>query len=206
MDMKKPTIIAFDLEGTLMPEMWIEVADHTGIDALRKTTADTPDYDALMKLRIDALREHKVTFSDICEVLKKTQAYEGARELLEWVRTHTGVQPVIISDTFYQFSVSVMHTLGEPMIFCNTLTIGSDGFIEGYERRQEDQKRAVVKSLKAMNFNVITIGDSFNDTTMFEEADAAAFFRAGDKVKGEFPQYDTFENYEELKEFISSHL
>jgi phosphoserine/homoserine phosphotransferase len=206
MQKKQQTIVAFDLEGTLMPEMWIEIAEKKGIEELRKTTADIADYEELKKLRVDILAKHRITLAEMQNIIKETHVYEGAKELLEWVSTHEGVQPVIISDTFYQFAAPMMKKLGDPMIFCNTLLVDDGGYVVGYERRQGDQKRAVVKALRDMKFKVIAVGDSFNDTSMFEEADKAAFFRVGKTVREQFPQYPAFETYVELEDFFLENI
>ncbi|MCK5027529.1 MAG: bifunctional phosphoserine phosphatase/homoserine phosphotransferase ThrH [Candidatus Pacebacteria bacterium] len=206
MQNKQPIIVAFDLEGTLMPEMWVEIAEHKGIEELRKTTADIADYNELKALRVKALAKHGIALADMQSIIEETKVYKGAWELLKWVNEQEGVQPVIVSDTFYQFVIPVIKKLGNPMIFCNTLTVNNEGYVVGYERRQEDQKRAVVRSFHDMNFKVIAIGDSFNDAAMFEDADAAAFYRANDVVREQFPQYRSFQTYNDVKEFISQHI
>ncbi len=206
MQSKQPVIVAFDLEGTLMPEMWIEIAESKGIEDLRKSTADIEDYDELKALRVEVLAKHGITLADMQSVTEKTEVYEGARELLKWVSVQEGVQPIIVSDTFYQFVSPVMKKLDNTTIFCNLLTVDSDGYVVGYERRQKDQKRAVVRSFRDMKFKVIAIGDSFNDIAMFEAADVSAFYRAGELVRERSPQYESFQTYDEVKKFISAHI
>ena len=187
-----------DLEGVLVPEIWINVAERTGIDALRITTRDEPDYDVLMKRRLEILARHGLTLADIQEVIGGLTPLEGAREFLEWLRER--FQVLILSDTFYEFAAPLMRQLGWPTLFCHRLGVDADGRIADYHLRQPDQKRRAVQAFHGLNFRVIAAGDSYNDTAMLGEADAGILFQPPDNVVREFPQFPVTRSYAELRE------
>lgn len=189
-------IACLDLEGVLVPEIWINVAEKTGIDALRATTRDIPDYDELMTQRLRILDEHKLTIRDIQDVIENMGPLPGAREFLDELRHH--FQVIILSDTFYDFAAPLMKQLGHPTLFCHRLDIDPAGRVADYCLRMPDQKREAVKALHRLNFKVIAAGDSYNDTTMLGEADAGILFCPPQNVIDEFPQFPVTINYEEL--------
>ena len=189
-------IACLDLEGVLVPEIWIGVAEHTGIDALRATTRDVPDYDVLMRQRLDLLEKHGLGLDEIQQVIAGMAPLDGASDFLRWLKER--FQVIILSDTFYEFSHPLMRQLDFPVLFCHRLEI-EDGRIAGYRLRQMDPKRQSVKALHALNFRVIAAGDSYNDTTMLEEADAGILFRAPASVVEEFPQYPAVNSFQELR-------
>ncbi|MCP4006948.1 MAG: bifunctional phosphoserine phosphatase/homoserine phosphotransferase ThrH [bacterium] len=189
-------IACLDLEGVLIPEIWINVAERTGISELRRTTRDEPDYDKLMKYRLGILDEHGLGIAQIQEVIDTLDPLEGAPEFLDWLRE--GFQPIILSDTFYQFAAPLMRKLGHPTLFCHDLEIESDGRISNYRLRMPDQKRAAVESIRALNFNVIATGDSYNDTSMLSAAHAGILFCPPENVVREFPQFPVTSGYDEL--------
>ena len=191
-------IACLDLEGVLIPEIWINVAERTGIDALRRTTRDEPDYDKLMQYRLGILDEHGISLGQIQEVIDGMGPLEGAAEFLDWLRARA--QVIILSDTFYQFAQPLMRQLGYPCLFCHALEVNSEDRITGYALRIDDGKRRAVESLRALNFRVVASGDSYNDTTMLGVADAGILFRPPDNVIEEFPQYPVCRSYEELKQ------
>ena len=194
-------IACLDLEGVLVPEIWIGFAEKTGITELRATTRDIPDYDVLMNQRLKLLKENKLGLSDIQEVISTMSPMEGAVDFVAWLKER--FQLVILSDTFYEFSEPLMRQLNFPTLFCHRLIVDSNGFITDYKLRQKDPKRQCVKAFHNLNFRVIASGDSYNDTTMLSEAEAGILFRAPRNVVDEFPQYPSVENYEDLKkEFI----
>ena len=196
-------IACLDLEGVLIPEIWIGFAEKTGITELRATTRDIPDYDVLMKQRLKLLKENKLGLSDIQEVISTMSPMEGAVDFVAWLKER--FQLVILSDTFYEFSEPLMRQLNFPTLFCHRLIVDSNGFITDYKLRQKDPKRQCVKAFHNLNFRVIASGDSYNDTTMLSEAEAGILFRAPRNVVDEFPQYPSVENYEDLKkEFIKA--
>lgn len=191
------TIACLDLEGVLVPEIWINVAERTGIDALRATTRDIPDYDELMQQRLGILEENQLGLPDVQEVIAGMGPLDGAKDFLDWLKSE--FQVVILSDTFYEFAAPLMKQLDYPTLFCHRLEIDSDsGKIVNYHLRQKDQKREAVKAFHSLNFKVIAAGDSYNDTTMLEEADAGILFRPPDNVIEEFPQFPVTQNYEEM--------
>ena len=194
-------IACLDLEGVLIPEIWIGFAEKTGIDELRATTRDIPDYDVLMRQRLRLLQEHQLGLHDIQEVIAKMAPLDGAKDFLTWLKAH--FQVVILSDTFYEFSHPLMRQLDFPALFCHRLVADDKGAIIDYKLRQKDPKRQCVKAFHALNFRVIASGDSYNDTTMLSEADAGILFQAPDNVIEEFPQFPSVENYEELKQEFS---
>ncbi len=196
-------IVCTDLEGVFVPEIWISVAEKTGIEELRLTTRDIPDYDVLMQKRLAILDERKLRLEDITSVIATMDPLDGAVDFLDWLRSRT--QVVVVSDTYVQFAGPLMAKLGMPTLFCNSLTIGPDGSIEGYNLRQTDGKRQVARSMKALNYNVIAMGDSYNDISMLREADAGILFRPPDNVCDEFPEFPEFpvtDSYGALKKTL----
>jgi phosphoserine/homoserine phosphotransferase len=190
-------IACLDLEGVLVPEIWINVAERTGIDELRRTTRDEPDYDVLMRYRLEILERHELGIERIQEVIETLDPLPGAVEFVDWLRER--FQVIVLSDTFYQFASPLMRKLGFPTLFCHDLEIGDDGRIRNYRLRMPDQKRASVKALAGVAFKTIAAGDSYNDTTMLSEADAGILFRPTDNVIAEFPQFPVTRSYEELR-------
>jgi phosphoserine/homoserine phosphotransferase len=195
--MRVMEIACLDLEGVLVPEIWIGFAEKTGIDELASTTRDIPDYDVLMKQRLALLDQHGLGLPDIQEVISTMAPMPGAKEFIDWLKER--FQIIILSDTFYEFSQPLMRQLDFPTLFCHRLVADENGRIVDYKLRQKDPKRQSVKALHGLNFRVIASGDSYNDTTMLEEADAGILFRAPANVIEEFPQYPAVESYEELR-------
>ena len=194
-------IACLDLEGVLIPEIWIGFAEKTGIEELRATTRDIPDYDELMKQRLRILRSHNLGLTDIQQVIATMAPMEGALNFINWLKEN--FQLVILSDTFYEFSKPLMRQLDFPTLFCHRLVIDDRDRITDYRLRQKDPKRQCVRAFRGLQFRVIASGDSYNDTTMLSEADAGILFRAPENVKSEFSQYPSVETYDELKnEFI----
>jgi len=189
-------IICLDLEGVLIPEIWISFAEKTGIEQLRLTTRDIPDYDVLMNKRLSILREHRLGLHEIQEVIDQLDPLPGARDFLDRLREE--FQVILLSDTFYEFAMPLMRKLGWPTLFCHKLSVAQDGSISNYLLRITDPKRKAVKSLHELNFKVIASGDSYNDTNMLAEADAGILFCAPDNVIREFPQFPLASTYEEL--------
>jgi phosphoserine / homoserine phosphotransferase len=190
-------IVCLDLEGVLVPEVWINFAERTGIPELRLTTRDIPDYDQLMQGRIRILAEHKLGLAQIQEVISAMDPMPGAHEFLD--RLRQDFQVVILSDTFYEFGMPLMRKLGMPTLFCHRLDVAGDGSIRGYRLRQPDPKRKAVAAFKSLNYRILAAGDSYNDTSMLSEADAGVLFRAPPNVVREFPQFPLTESYEELE-------
>ncbi len=195
-------IACLDLEGVLVPEIWINVAERTGIAALRRTTRDEPDYDKLMRYRLEILEANDLGITQIQEVIAGLAPLDGAVEFLEWLRSRW--QVVILSDTFYQFARPLMEKLGHPTLFCHDLEIDAGGRVRGYRLRMDDQKRQSVRALSALNFRTIAAGDSYNDASMLAEADAGILFRPPDNVIEEFPQYPVTQSYDELRRAFSA--
>ncbi|MEZ5277302.1 MAG: bifunctional phosphoserine phosphatase/homoserine phosphotransferase ThrH [Opitutaceae bacterium] len=191
----KQSIVTLDMEGVLTPEIWIAVAERTGIDALRLTTRDEPDYDKLMRHRLKHLAAHQITLSRIQEVIGGLAPLAGAVDFLDFLRRDT--QVIILSDTFEQFAQPLMRQLNWPTLFCHRLIVEADR-ITGYQLRMPDQKRHSVLALKQIHFNVIAAGDSFNDTTMLAAADHGFLFKSPDNVAKAFPQFPALEKYEDL--------
>jgi phosphoserine/homoserine phosphotransferase len=189
-------VACLDLEGVLVPEIWINVAERTGIDALRRTTRDEPDYDVLMQGRIEILAKHGIGISQIQEVIGGMGPMPGAREFLDWLRERH--QVVILSDTFYQFAAPLMRQLGYPTLLCHDLVIEGDR-VTGYRLRQPDAKRQVVNALRGLHFQTIAAGDSYNDTAMLGAAHAGILFMPPDNVVAEFPQFPVTRDYEALR-------
>lgn len=192
-------VLCLDLEGVLIPEIWQAVADHTGIDALRKTTRDVPVYDDLMQQRLDVLREHDLSLGLIQEVIHALEPLPGAPEFLGWARQH--FQVAIVSDTFYQFAMPLMARLGWPTLLCHRLVIEDDRIVD-YRIRQPDPKRRTVQAFRSLNYRVLAAGDSYNDVSMLEEADAGFFYRAPDNVRAEFPEYPCADDYDALRRLL----
>ena len=197
-------IVCSDLEGVFVPEIWINVAEKTGIEELRLTTRDIADYDVLMKRRLSILDENNLKIDDIKSVIATMNPLDGAVEFLNWIRSRT--QIIVVSDTFDQFARPLMEKLGWPTLFCHTLSIAPDGFISDYILRQKDAKREAIISLKTLNYNTIAMGDSYNDITMLKEADNGILFNPPDNVKNEFPEFPVTFSYEELKSVIEKIL
>lgn len=197
------TIVTLDLEGVLVPEIWIAFAEKTGIEALRRTTRDEPDYDVLMQYRLGILKENNFKLSDIQNVIGGLAPLDGAKHFLDALRAKT--QVVILSDTFLQFATPLMRQLDWPVIFCHHLEVEQD-VVENYCLRQPDQKRKSVEAFRSLNFKVIAAGDSYNDTTMLGAADHGILFRSPDNVKAEFPQYPAVEEYADLMALIDERL
>ena len=189
-------ITCLDLEGVLVPEIWIAFADAVGIPELRRTTRDEPDYDKLMKYRINILKEHGLGLKEIQDTIAKIAPLPGAKEFLDELRSCT--QAIILSDTFEQFAAPLMKKLGLPTIFCNTLEVAPDGEITGYKMRCDKSKYTTVKALQSCGFETIASGDSFNDLGMIEASKAGFLFRTTDKIKADYPQYQAFTEYSEL--------
>lgn len=195
----RPTMITLDLEGVLVPEIWIAVAERTGIDELRRTTRDEPDYDVLMKYRLALLGEHGLTLSLIQDVIAGLEPLDGARDFLDDLRSRT--QVVLLSDTFEQFARPLMRQLGWPAILCHRLVVENDRIVD-YRLRQADQKRRSVEAFHSLGYRVIAAGDSYNDTSMLLEADCGFLFHAPDNVIAEFPQFPAIDTYDELADRI----
>lgn len=200
---RQQTIVTLDLEGVLVPEIWIAVAEQTGIEALRRTTREEPDYDKLMAYRLDILAENGLTLSRIQEVIAGLEPLPGAAAFLDELRTRT--QLVILSDTFEQFAAPLMVHLGMPAIWCHSLDIADDRVV-GFRRRMPEAKQAAVAALHGLNFRVIAAGDSYNDTTMLLAADAGFLFHAPDNVRAEFPMLPALDTYDELLDAITAAL
>jgi phosphoserine/homoserine phosphotransferase len=190
-------VACLDLEGVLTPEIWIGVAERTGIPELRRTTRDEPDYDKLMRFRIELLARRGLGLGDIQDVIAGLEPLEGACEFLAWLRERH--QVLVLSDTFYQFAAPLMRKLGWPTLFCHDLEIDARGRISGYRLRMRDQKRASVEHLRELRFQTIAAGDSYNDTTMLAAAHAGILFRPPPNVQAEFPQFPVAQTYAELR-------
>ena len=202
--MKQQTIVTLDLEGVLVPEIWIAFAEKTGIEQLKLTTRDIPDYDELMTGRLAILNEHGLKLADIQEVIGTLAPLEGAKAFLDELRSIT--QVVILSDTFLEFAKPLMEQLAWPTIFCHDLEIDAEGRVTKYRLRQPDQKRKAVAAFRSLNYRVIAAGDSYNDTTMLGEADTGFLFHSPDTVKAEIPQFRSAEEYDELMGLIRGEL
>ena len=198
------TIVTLDLEGVLVPEIWIAFADKTGIPELRRTTRDEPDYDVLMQGRLRILDEHGLKLRDIQEVIGTLQPLEGAKAFLDELRSRT--QVIILSDTFAEFAQPLMRQLGWPTLFCHQLEVDGAGRIVNYRLRQPNQKQLSVAALKSLNYKIIAAGDSFNDTTMLGEANVGFFFHAPQNIIAQFPQFRPFDRYEDLLAAITAEL
>ncbi|GAB6096407.1 bifunctional phosphoserine phosphatase/homoserine phosphotransferase ThrH [Desulfatiferula olefinivorans] len=195
-------IICSDLEGVFVPEIWINVARKTGIEDLKLTTRDIPDYDVLMKRRLAILDDKGLTLKDITDVIATIDPLPGAREFMDWMRSVT--QLIVVSDTFLQFAGPLMKKLGMPTLFCHELLIDGGGRIAGYRLRQADAKRKTVMGLKSMNYKVIAFGDSYNDVNMLKEADRGFLFCPPQNVIDEFPQFPVTTDYDQLRGHIEN--
>ncbi len=193
-------IVCLDLEGVLVPEIWIAFAERTGIPELRRTTRDEPDYDKLMRGRLELLRRHGLGLADIRKVIAGMRPEPGAKEFLDALRQ--SYQVVILSDTFYEFAMPLMAQLGMPTLFCHRLEADAQGFVSAYHLRMPEQKRAGVESFRALRFKVIAAGDSYNDTAMLSAADAGILFRPPQNVVAEFPQFPAVYEYPALRAAI----
>ena len=189
-------ITCLDLEGVLVPEIWIAFAEASGIPELKRTTRDEPDYDKLMRWRIGILKEHGLGLKEIQETIEKIDPLPGAKEFLDELRSLT--QVIIISDTFTQFAKPLMKKLGWPTLFCNSLEVADDGEITGFKMRVEQSKLTTVKALQSIGFETIASGDSYNDLGMIQASKAGFLFRSTDKIKADYPQIPAYETYEEL--------
>lgn len=199
-----PALIASDLEGVFVPEIWIAVAEKTGIDRLRLTTRDVPDYNVLMQGRMQLLHEHGLKLRDIQDVIATIDPMPGAHEFLTWLRGET--QLIILSDTFYEFAMPLMAKLGQPTLFCHSLITDAHGMIDRFALRQPDSKTAAVRAFKQLGFQVLAMGDSYNDTGMLAAADHGILFRPSANVVAAFPQFAVLEEYMPLRDAISAFL
>lgn len=197
-------IVCLDLEGVLVPEIWIAFAEETGIPELKRTTRDEPDYDKLMNYRINILKEHGLGLKEIQETIAKIDPMPGAKEFLDELREIT--QVIIISDTFTQFAGPLMKKLGYPTIFCNSLEVAEDGEITGFKMRIENSKLTTVKALQSIGYDTIASGDSHNDLGMIKASKAGFLFRSTDEIKKEYPELPAFETYDELVDAIKEAL
>lgn len=194
-------IACLDLEGVLIPEIWIAFAEKTGIEGFNRTTRDEPNYDVLMNYRLNLLREHNLGINEIQAVIATLEPLQGAVAFVDWLRER--FQMVILSDTFYEFASPLMKPLGYPTLLCHQLECADDGTVLNYQLRQANPKRQSIVALKSLYYRTIAAGDSYNDTTMLMEADAGILFQAPDNVVNEFPQFPSVHTYEDLKlEFI----
>ena len=197
-------VVCPDFEGILVPEIWINVAEKAGIEELRLTTRDVPDYDQLMRGRLEILKRVNLKIRDIQEIIQSMEPLDGALEFLEWIRER--FQIILVSDTFVEFADPLLEKLNRPTLFCNSLIIDADGTIADYQLRQRDGKRHVVEALRGLGFEVIGIGDSYNDSTMLEAANHGILFRPPQNIKNEFPHFPVIETYEELKLVLKGYL
>ena len=197
-------IVCLDLEGVLVPEIWIAFSEASGIPELRRTTRDEPDYDKLMRFRLEILREHKLGLKDIQATIATIDPMPGAKEVLDTLRSET--QAIILSDTFTQFASPLMKKLGWPTIFCNELEVGADGMITGYRIRVEKSKLSTVKALQSVGFETIAAGDSFNDLDMIMASKAGFLFRSTEQIRKDHPELPACETYDELLALIRGAL
>ncbi len=197
-------IVCLDLEGVLVPEIWIAFSKASGIPELKRTTRDEPDYDKLMKWRIGILKEHGLGLKEIQDTIKTIDPLPGAKEFLDKLRSIT--QVIIISDTFTQFATPLMEKLGWPTIFCNSLEVADNGEITGFKMRIENSKLSTVKALQSIGYDTIASGDSFNDLAMIEASKAGFLFRSTDQIKADYPQFKAFEEYDDLFDAIKMEL
>ena len=197
-------IVCLDMEGVLVPEIWIAFSEVSGIPELRRTTRDEPDYEKLMYWRMDILRQHGLGLKEIQDVIAKIDPLPGAKEFLDDLRTDT--QVVILSDTFDQFAMPLMKKLGYPSLYCNTLVIDDEGFLSGMKMRCEHSKLTTVKALQSCGFDTIAAGDSYNDLEMIQASKAGFLFRTTDKIKADYPQIPAFAEYDEFLKAIRSAL
>lgn len=193
-------IACFDLEGVLVPEIWIAFAEATGIPELKRTTRDEPDYDKLMRFRLNTLKEHGLKLKDVQNTIAAIDPFDGAKEFLDTLRTE--MQVILLSDTFTEFAAPLMQKLGWPTIFCNSLEVAEDGEITGFRMRVQDSKRTTVKGLQAIGFDTIATGDSFNDLGMIEASSAGFLFRTTPQIHAAHPEVPAFTEYSDLLEAI----
>lgn len=196
--------ICSDLEGVWVPEVWINVAQKTGIDELKLTTRDIKDYDELMQYRLKILDKHNLKLKDIQDVIATIKPMDGAKEMIDWLKTQTRF--IIVSDTFTQFAEPLMQQLGWPTLFCHNLEVDENDRIVNYHLRQKDPKRQVVKALNGLKYEVIAFGDSYNDVTMLEEADKAFLFKAPQNVIDDYPQFPVANNYDEMRKLLNKFM
>lgn len=197
-------VVCLDMEGVLVPEIWIAFANEVGIPELKRTTRDEPDYDKLMKYRLDILKEHNLGLKEIQTVIEKIDVMDGAKEFLDELRGLT--QVIILSDTFEQFAAPLMKKLGMPTIFCNTLEVAENGEITGYKMRCEKSKLTTVKALQSCGFDTIAAGDSFNDLGMILNSKAGFLFKSTEQIKKDYPSLQAFEEYDQLLNAIKAVL
>lgn len=191
-------VICSDLEGVWIPEIWINVAKKTGIEALKLTTRDIKDYDELMTYRLKILKENNITLKDIQDVIATLKPLEGAYDMIKWLQSQSRV--IIVSDTFAEFADPLMKQLGYPTLFCHSLVVDEKNMIVDYKLRQEDPKRQVVKALQSLKYEVIAFGDSYNDMTMLEQAEKAFLYKPPQVVIDDYPQYQVATNYSEMRD------
>ncbi|MGM0629240.1 MAG: bifunctional phosphoserine phosphatase/homoserine phosphotransferase ThrH [Patescibacteria group bacterium] len=194
-------ILCSDLESVFLPELWIEVAQITGIEELKTTTRDVPDLDDLMKKRLEALKENNIGIDEIKDIMSKSEPLEGAVETLNWLRERLPV--IILSDAFWELVQPLVEKLKYPTIICNSLKVNNDGLISGYNIR-EDGKKRTVRSFQGLDMKTIAMGDSYNDVKMISEADIGFFFNASEKTAADFPEYPSIKDYEHLKKYLNS--
>ena len=204
MKIAQPTLLASDLEGVLIPEIWVAVAEKTGIEQLFLTTRDIADYDELMNLRLRTLTKHHITLADVHAVIATVEPLPGAVAMINWIRAQT--QLIVITDSFYEFLTPLLPKLGYPTIFAHSLQSDNQGMLTGYKLRQPQGKRKAVQALKEIGFRVMAFGDSYNDTAMLAEADFGALFMPPANVIAEFPQFPVANDYAELKTLASKFL
>jgi phosphoserine/homoserine phosphotransferase len=197
-------VVCPDLEGILVPEIWISVAEKTGIQELRLTTRDIPDYDELMRGRLEILKRANLKITDIQDIIQSMEPLDGALEFLQWIRQRSHI--ILVSDTFVEFADPLLEKLHRPTLFCNSLIIDGDGSIADYQLRQRDGKRHVVEALRGLGFEVIAIGDSYNDSTMLDAANHGILFRPPQNIRNEFPHFPVIETYGGLKLLLEGNL
>jgi phosphoserine/homoserine phosphotransferase len=197
-------IVCLDLEGVLVPEIWIAFSEASGIPELRRTTRDEPDYDKLMKWRLNLLRERGIGLKAIQDIINTIEPLPGAKEFMDELRSLT--QVIIVSDTFSQFATPLMRKLGWPTIFCNSLVVSDDGFITDYKMRIDNSKLSTIRALFSIGFTTIAAGDSYNDLDMLRYADSGFLFRSTDRIKADHPELPAYETYDELMAAIRSKL
>lgn len=190
-------LVCLDLEGVLLPEVWIAVAESTGIAELMRTTRDEPDYDKLMRYRLDILDRNNLTLPAICKIIENLEPLTGAKAFIDWLKIRTRI--IILSDTFEQFADPLMSKLDHPALFCHSLLIDDEGRIIGYKLRQANQKRRAVEAFRSLNFQVIAVGDSYNDLSMLQAADNAILIRPPDALRAEYPDYPVAADLTELR-------
>lgn len=202
--MKKLHAICSDLEGVWVPEVWINVAEKTGIPELRFTTRDIKDYNELMQYRLKILKDKNLKLSDIQKVIATIRPLDGALDMINWLKSVTRF--ILVSDTFVEFADPLMKQLDRPTLFCHSLEVGNDGMITGYQLRQKDSKREAVLALKSLNYEVFAFGDSYNDISMLKEADCGILFRPPQNVIDDYPELPVMTGYDEIKQFLEERL